>query len=73
MAIRKLAIVFLGTLAGSLAASGIENPVESNVESAGTIVRLDPAVNALIPIDAVVEKVADGFGFIEGPVWMPDP
>jgi gluconolactonase len=73
LAIRKLAIVFLGTLAGSLAASGIENPVESNVESAGTVVRLDPAVNALIPIDAVVEKVADGFGFIEGPVWMPGP
>ena len=28
----------------------------------------------LVPVDAVVEKVADGFTFTEGPVWVPgDP
>jgi gluconolactonase len=34
-----------------------------------SIVRLDPALDALIPRDAVVEKLAGGFTFIEGPVW----
>lgn len=73
LAVRKFAIVFLGTLVGLVAACDFENPVESNVESAGSVVRLDPALNALVPIDAIVEKVAGGFEFIEGPVWMPGP
>ena len=33
-----------------------------------SIVRLDPALDALIPRDAAVEKLAGGFTFIEGPV-----
>jgi gluconolactonase len=37
----------------------------------GTIERLDPAFNALVPPDAVIEKVAGGFGFTEGPLWRP--
>lgn len=41
--------------------------------AAGTsIERLDPALDAVIPKDAVLEKVADGFGFTEGPVWVGD-
>jgi gluconolactonase len=34
------------------------------------IVRLDPAADAIIPADAHVEKLADDFGFLEGPVWV---
>jgi gluconolactonase len=37
-----------------------------------SIVRLDPALDALIPRDAAVEKLAGGFTFIEGPVWRPN-
>lgn len=37
-----------------------------------SIVRLDAALDALIPLDAVVEKLAGGFTFIEGPVWRPN-
>jgi gluconolactonase len=33
------------------------------------IVRLDPRFDALVPKDAVVEKLADGFSWVEGPVW----
>src|SRR5215212_8659574 len=36
-----------------------------------SIVRLDPALDALLPSDARVEKVADGFAFTEGPLWRP--
>lgn len=39
--------------------------------SMGTIDRLDPALDALIPKDAKVEKVAGGFIFTEGPLWRP--
>lgn len=36
----------------------------------GTIDRLDPAFDDLIPKDAVVEKLADGFAWTEGPAWV---
>ena len=38
----------------------------------GSIVRLDPAFDALVPKDAIIEKVAGGFQFTEGPLWRPD-
>ena len=44
---------------------------------AGTIVRVDPAFDALVPLDARIEKLADGYLFTEGPVWVrrgdPEP
>jgi gluconolactonase len=39
-------------------------------QNAGQVIRLDPALDALIPAGAQIEKVADGFGFLEGPVWV---
>src|SRR5512134_1529255 len=41
-------------------------------DGGGTIVRLDPAVDRIIPRDARLEKLAGGFQFTEGPVWHPD-
>ncbi len=38
----------------------------------GSIVRLDPAFDSLVPKDAVIEKVAGGFGFTEGPLWRSE-
>src|SRR5436190_2154403 len=34
-----------------------------------SIVRLDPAFDALVRPGAQIEKVAGGFAFIEGPIW----
>jgi gluconolactonase len=34
------------------------------------IVRLDPALDAIVASDAKVELVKGGFGFTEGPVWV---
>jgi gluconolactonase len=36
----------------------------------GMVERLDPALDALIPKDAVIEKLASGFKWSEGPVWV---
>lgn len=37
----------------------------------GTIERLDPALDELLPRRAAIEKLAQGFDWSEGPVWMP--
>ena len=33
------------------------------------VVRLDPRLDQIVPADAVLEKVAEGFDWAEGPVW----
>ena len=38
----------------------------------GKIERIDPALDALVAPSAVIEKVAGGFKFTEGPLWRPD-
>ena len=42
------------------------------VETIGTVERLDPEFDKLIAKDAVVEKLAGGFDWSEGPVWFPE-
>jgi gluconolactonase len=37
------------------------------------VVRLDPALDALVAPDAKVALVKGGFGFTDGPVWMQGP
>lgn len=34
--------------------------------------RLDPAINQIIPSDASLQKIATGFKWVEGPLWMPE-
>jgi gluconolactonase len=38
----------------------------------GTVERLDPRFDRLIPREAAIEKLADGFKWSEGPVWIAD-
>lgn len=37
-----------------------------------TVTRVDPALDAIVPESPVLEKLASGFIFTEGPVWVPD-
>ena len=37
---------------------------------AGSILRVDARLDALVPPNARIEKLADGFVFLEGPVWL---
>ena len=39
------------------------------IDNAGTIERVDPRLDALVPTDANIQKLAGGFTFTEGPVW----
>jgi len=34
--------------------------------------RVDPALDAIVPLGLTIEKLASGFIFTEGPVWVPD-
>ncbi|MEO1697227.1 MAG: SMP-30/gluconolactonase/LRE family protein [Planctomycetota bacterium] len=40
------------------------------LRTVGSIERLDPALDALVPPGAVVEVVAEGFNWSEGPLWV---
>jgi gluconolactonase len=42
------------------------------VAGVGRILRLDPAFDELVPPEAKIEKVVDGFTFTEGPLWRPN-
>src|SRR6266404_7888411 len=37
------------------------------------VIKLDQTMNEIVPADAKVEKLAGGFGFLEGPVWVRSP
>ncbi|HWN96446.1 MAG TPA: SMP-30/gluconolactonase/LRE family protein, partial [Methylomirabilota bacterium] len=54
-------------------ANDTNEPITVRNESGalGTIERLDPALDDLLPKRAVIEKLAHGFNWSEGPVWMP--
>ena len=41
-------------------------PHEVNVE----VIRLDPAIDAIVPANPKIFKLAEGFQFTEGPVWL---
>jgi gluconolactonase len=60
--------VLIAAIVSALASASpdAQSPAESGV------LRLDPALDALIAADAKVELVKDGFGFTEGPVWVQD-
>lgn len=67
---RKRLFVYLVLLLGATAC-GITQAARpaSPPEVGGTIVRLDPRFDRLVPADAGVEKIVDGFTWVEGPVW----
>ena len=45
--------------------------VETGEEAGvGRILRVDPRLDSLVPPGAVVEKLAEGYVFTEGPVWI---
>lgn len=59
---RAIGVAVLACLAGVGAAE---------VEGVGRIERLDPRFDRLVAPDAVVERVADGITWAEGPLWDP--
>src|SRR6516225_8393651 len=62
----KMIKLLVATTGGLLACSAaIAQPTSDQ-----TVLRLDPALDALVSPGAKVELVKNGFGFTEGPVWV---
>jgi len=69
--------LFVAVLVASLLIAGCARreaaaPAKEEPASVGTIERLDPALDEIVPANARIEKLAGGFTFTEGPVWMKE-
>ncbi|MBU3077903.1 SMP-30/gluconolactonase/LRE family protein [Sphingomonas quercus] len=74
LAVSSIAFVAGCSQTGGGADNGQENAqadaAEAQAEQGPHIDRLDPALDAIIPKDARLEKIGEGFGFAEGPLWV---
>ena len=58
-------------LADTAAAPAKKNaPAKPAYATFGSVERLDPLLDQLIPADAQIEKLAEGFTWTEGPLWI---
>jgi gluconolactonase len=60
------------SIAAALAGLALTAAAPPSAPVAGTVQREAPALDALIPRDAAVERIAEGFTWSEGPVWVRD-
>jgi len=63
-----IAVVALTASCGRQVGSST-TPIASAPPTTARIVKLDPRFDRLVPKNAALEKVADGFAWAEGPVW----
>ncbi len=70
MHVRSILVLSLAAVA--LGCSGPKDRAGRAATASGPIRRLDPALDSIVAPDATVEKVADGFEWTEGPLWIPD-
>lgn len=62
----------LGMWAAGALLVGITMGSSGGAEPAGSVHVVDPALRKLVPEGALIEKLAGGFKFTEGPVWTRD-
>jgi gluconolactonase len=70
-----LLVACVGDRSSDHAVAGRGGPaasVEVPPRTIGTIERLDRAIDSLVPADALIEVLATGFEWAEGPVWIED-
>src|SRR5260370_7028404 len=70
--VKSLSVVYAGArrLAG---ASGVSTADAYANESASPLKvdRLDASIDTIVPANATMERVATGFTWVEGPIWIP--
>ncbi len=70
MIANRVSRVFGIAMAAFVLVGGLTS-AQGQTPTLGTIERLDPAFDKLVPKDARVERIAEGFDWSEGPVWVP--
>jgi gluconolactonase len=71
VAVAILAVAAVAGTACGQAEAPPPAPAAPAASGVGGVIRLDPALDALVPADAIIEKIAGGFQFTEGPLWRP--
>jgi gluconolactonase len=72
----RLLFLVLLAVTGSAAIAGQQKPAPQKAErvpldsTAVKLDRLDPAIDQIVPKDAKLERIATGFKWVEGPVWI---
>jgi gluconolactonase len=66
---RKLSVTGLFLLGVAATACAAAPAAPTRIAQA-TIDRWDPAMDAIVPKDWKIEKIAEGFGWAEGPIWI---
>jgi len=72
---RNNKIIFVSLLFGActFACNKTKTKISSDLhQTVGSILRIDPSINSLIPEDAKIEILASGFDWSEGPLWLED-
>lgn len=71
LSIFQLALLFVAPALPAFAQPVPDSPNVAHSRTPAQVLRADPAIDAIVPRDAVVEKLAGGFRFTEGPIWVP--
>src|ERR1700755_633228 len=74
VAVSGMGIAYVLSIRSASARSGsiIGEHAELLSSSPIKVDRLDASADRIIPADAKLEKIADGFTWVEGPVWVKD-
>jgi gluconolactonase len=67
---RVLGCIAVGLSMASFTARAVETAVPMTKIEDARIDRWDPAMDAIVPRDWKIEKLAEGFGWAEGPIWV---
>jgi gluconolactonase len=65
-----VAAILLACSGVACAATPATTPAAPTVIAEAKIDRWDPAMDAIVPKDWKIEKLAEGFGWAEGPIWV---
>ena len=69
---RLVTLLGVAALLSCIGAESADERATSNpLPTTGSIERLDPRLDAIVPPDAVLEVLSEGHEWVEGPVWVP--
>jgi gluconolactonase len=69
--LRRGAVVLCAACSLLTVVASAEDQTRQAYPTIGTIVRNDPRFDQIVPRNAVIERLDDGFTWSEGPVWVP--
>jgi gluconolactonase len=69
--IQSLSVVEAGARNGKNAGEPMAAAAMADNKSPVKMDHLDPGIDAIVPANATIERIATGFTWVEGPIWIP--